>query len=170
VHYEQLPKEILDPALLEKIKLWEPGTPWDQARLDRLRESLARLDYFSGIDIAPEPEQAQEGAVPVKVSLTPAKRSIYTAGLSYGSTNGAGVRLGLERRYLNRRGHKALAEVDWAQRRKVATAQYRIPAFAWLEGWYTAACSSSTSRPTTSTTARPTCSSAAAARSTNTGA
>jgi translocation and assembly module TamA len=138
VHYEQLPKEILDPALLDKILTWDAGTPWEQARLDRLRESLARLDYFSGIDIAPEPEQAKDGAVPLKVTLTPAKRSIYTAGVSYGSTNGAGVRLGVERRYLNRRGHKALAEIDWAQRRKAVAAQYRIPAFAWLEGWYTA--------------------------------
>jgi hypothetical protein len=76
--------------------------------------------------------------MPVKVLLTPAKRSIYTAGLSYGSTNGAGVRLGVERRYLNRRGHKALAEVTGRSGAKVATAQYRIPAFAWLEGWYTA--------------------------------
>ena len=138
VSYEQLPKEILSPELLAKIITWEPGTPWDQHRLDELRESLARLDYFSGIDIAPEPEKAKDGVMPVKIGLTPAKRSIYSAGLSYGSTNGVGVRFGVERRYLNRKGHKALAEVDYAQRRKVATAQYRIPAFAWVEGWYTA--------------------------------
>jgi translocation and assembly module TamA len=48
------------------------------------------------------------------------------------------VRLGVERRYLNARGHKALAQVDYAQRRKTLTLQYRIPAFAWLDGWYTA--------------------------------
>lgn len=137
VTYEQLPKDILNQDLLDKIITWEPGTPWEQARLDRLRDSLARLDYFSGIDIAPEPEKAMNGVMPVKISLTPAKRSIYSAGVSYGSTNGMGVRFGLERRYLNRKGHKVLAEVDYAQRRKVATAQYRIPAFAWLEGWYT---------------------------------
>jgi len=136
VRYEQLPKEILDPSLLAKIITWEPGTPWEQAKLDELRESLARLDYFGGIDIAPETEAAKDGVMPVKITLTPAPRSIYTAGLSYGSTNGVGVRFGVERRYLNRKGHKALAEVDYAQRRKVATAQYRIPAFAWLEGWY----------------------------------
>jgi translocation and assembly module TamA len=76
--------------------------------------------------------------VPVTVTLTPAKRSIYTYGLSYGTESGAGARLGLERRYLNRRGHKALAQVDWAQKRKTLTLQYRIPAFAWLDGWYTA--------------------------------
>ncbi len=137
VLYEQLPKEILDHAVLERIITWEPETPFEQTRLDALRESLARLDYFSGIDIAPEPTQAQDGVVPIKITLTPAKRSIYSAGLSYGSTNGAGVRLGVERRYLNKRGHKALAEIDWAQQRKAAAAQYRIPAFAWVEGWYT---------------------------------
>ncbi|MFX8984336.1 hypothetical protein ABTN17_20305, partial [Acinetobacter baumannii] len=48
-----------------------------------------------------------------------------------------GVRLGFERRYVNSRGHKALAQVDWAERRKTLTVQYRIPAFAWLDGWYT---------------------------------
>jgi translocation and assembly module TamA len=68
VRYEQLPKEILEPDLLEKIITWKPGTPWEQARLDKLRESLARLDYFSGIDIAPEPEKAKDGVMPVKIS------------------------------------------------------------------------------------------------------
>src|SRR3546814_18783109 len=36
------------------------------------------------------------------------------------------------------RGHKALAQLDYAQKRKTLTLQYRIPAFAWLAGWYTA--------------------------------
>jgi translocation and assembly module TamA len=136
VEYSQLPAPILDQSVLDKIITWKAGTPFEQARLDELRESISRLDYFSGIDIAPDPARAQDGVVPVQITLTPAKRSIYTAGASYGSTNGAGVRLGLERRYLNARGHKALAEIDWAQRRKAAGAQYRVPAFAWIEGWY----------------------------------
>src|SRR3546814_9159618 len=58
--------------------------------------------------------------------------------MSYGTESGPGVRLGLERRYVNTRGHKALAQLDYAQKRKTLTLQYRIPAFAWLEGWYTA--------------------------------
>ena len=136
VNYAQVPRQILKPSVLDRIITWDAGTPFEQARLDRLRESLQRLDYFSGIDIAPEPAKATGGAVPIKITLTPAKRSIYTAGLSYGSTSGAGVRLGVERRYLNQRGHKALGDIDWAQQRKVATLQYRVPAFAWREGWY----------------------------------
>ncbi len=137
ISFEQTPKRIIRDSLLQRLVYWEQGSYYHQGKLDRFRESLARLDYFSSIDIEPQPENAVDGEVPVKVTLTPAKRSIYTAGLSYGTDSGAGVRLGVERRYLNDRGHKALAQVDFAQRRKTATLQYRIPAFAWLDGWYT---------------------------------
>ena len=85
-----------------------------------------------------QPEKAVDGQVPVDVTLTPAKRDVYTAGVSYGTDSGAGVRFGLERRYVNDRGHKALAQIDYAQRKKTATVQYRVPAFLWLDGWYTA--------------------------------
>jgi translocation and assembly module TamA len=72
------------------------------------------------------------------VRLTPAKRSIYSLGASYGTESGAGVSMGVERRYLNSRGHKALAQLDYAEKRKTLTLQYRVPAFAWRDGWYTA--------------------------------
>ena len=128
---------IIRTQLLQKLVRWPPGQPYEQAWVDRLRTSLQALDYFSQIDVVPHPEQAVDRRVPVDVHLVPAKRSIYTAGVSYGTDSGAGVRLGVERRYLNARGHKALAQVDWAVKRKTATLQYRIPAFAWLDGWYT---------------------------------
>jgi translocation and assembly module TamA len=136
--FTQEPDAILRDALLHKLVRWTPGSPFEQDKLDRLRKSLVALDDFSGIDITPHPDRAVDHKVPVTVTLKPAKRSIYTAGLSYGTDSGAGVRLGVERRYLNSRGHKALAQVDYAQRRKTLTLQYRIPAFAWLDGWYTA--------------------------------
>lgn len=133
----QTPKQIVRQSLLQKLVYWKPGEYYHQGRLDRLRKSLVALDYFSRIDIQPKPEEAVDQRVPIEVTLVPAKRSIYTAGLSYGTDSGAGVRLGVERRYLNSRGHKALAQVDFAQNRKTLTLQYRIPAFALLDGWYT---------------------------------
>ena len=136
VSFVQTPTSIIDNALLMKQVRWKPGTPYDQARLDALRDTLSRLDYFAGIDIEPQLEKKSGTTVPILVTLTPAKRSIYTAGLGYGSTSGPGIRLGLERRYLNRRGHKALAELDYARQRKLLSLEYRIPASAWFEGWY----------------------------------
>ncbi|MGH8077418.1 MAG: autotransporter assembly complex protein TamA [Lysobacter sp.] len=137
ITFAQTPRTLRE-GLLERLVYWESGSYYHQGKLDRLRDSLARLDYFASIDIEPRPEEAVDGRVPVTVTLTPAKRSIYTAGLSYGTDSGAGIRLGGERRYLNDRGHKALAQLDYAERRKTLTLQYRIPAFAWLDGWYTA--------------------------------
>ena len=136
--FTQSPKPVVSNRLLDKLVYWKAGEYYHQGRLDRLRQSLIALDYFSRIDIQPRPENAVDGQVPVQVALTPAKRDVYTAGVSYGTESGAGVRFGLERRYVNQRGHKALAQVDYAQKRKTLTLQYRIPAFAWLDGWYTA--------------------------------
>ncbi|WP_449447026.1 autotransporter assembly complex protein TamA [Thermomonas brevis] len=136
--FTQAPNAVIDPALLDKLVAWTPGDAYDEAELDRLRQSLVALDYFGLVDVQAAPDDASDKRVPVDVQLTPAKRSIYSAGASYGTLSGAGISLGVERRYLNARGHKALAQIDYANKRKTATVQYRIPAFAWLDGWYTA--------------------------------
>lgn len=128
--------------LFDPLVYWEEGSYFHEGKLDRLRESLTKLDYFSTIDIQPRPDKADEnGDVPVDVNLTRAKRSIYTTGLSFGSESGAGIRGGLERRWLNSRGHKMNTQLDYAQKRKSLVTSYRIPAFRWLDGWYTFAAS-----------------------------
>ena len=136
--FSQTPKRIIRDKLLQKLVHWKRGEPYDEDKLDRLRRSLVGLDYFGLVDVSSKPEDAKDKLVPVQVDLTPAPRSIYTTGLSYGTESGPGVRFGVERRYLNSRGHKALAQVDYARDRKTLTLQYRVPAFAWLDGWYTA--------------------------------
>ncbi|MDI1252329.1 autotransporter assembly complex family protein [Thermomonas sp.] len=135
----QAPKTIIRDKLLHKLVNWDENQPYDEAELEQLRQSLVALDYFGLVEVLPQPEQAgDDKIVPVQVNLTPAPRSIYTTGLSYGTVSGPGVNLGVERRYLNTRGHKALGQLDYARDRKALTLQYRMPAFAWLDGWYTA--------------------------------
>ena len=139
VTFSQAPETIIRDSVLQKLVGWEDGKPYDEGELEKLRRSLVALDYFGLVEVMPQPELASGGkVVPVQVNLTPAPRSVYTAGLSYGTQSGAGVSTGVERRYLNSRGHKALAQLDYAQKRKALTLQYRMPAFAWLDGWYTA--------------------------------
>ena len=132
-------QEQFVPGLLDKLVSWEQGSYFHQGKLDRLRQSLVALDYFSAIDITPDPERAEGREVPIDEELTLAPRSIYTVGLSYGTDSGAGVRLGLERRYINSRGHKLLFDLNYAETRKTLSTIYRVPAFKWLDGWYTGA-------------------------------
>ena len=136
--FVQTPTPIIREDVLRKLVGWAPGAAYDAAELERLRKSLVALDYFGLVDVSAPAETAQNKQVPVQVNLTPAPRSIYSYGLSYGTRSGAGFSTGFERRYLNQRGHKALAQIDWGNQRKTATVQYRIPAFAWRDGWYSA--------------------------------
>ena len=138
VTFNQEPTQVIRDGLLQKLVDWKQGDPYDAAKLEKLRRSLTALDYFGLVDVNAKPEDASGKVVPITIDLTPAPRSIYTAGLSYGTISGAGVTGGIERRYLNTRGHKALAQVEYANNRKMATLQYRVPAFDWLDGWYTA--------------------------------
>ncbi|ETE31337.1 membrane protein [Xylella fastidiosa 32] len=131
-HYDYFHEGLFNPLVY-----WDEGSYFHEGKLDRLRESLTKLDYFSSIDIQPKPEEADpEGNVPVDVKLERAKSKIYTAGISYGSESGAGLRAGVERRYMNARGHKMNARLDYAQNLKSLTTAYQIPAFKWLDGWY----------------------------------
>jgi translocation and assembly module TamA len=65
--------------------------------------------------------------VPVDVELTPAKRNIYSAALYASTDRGVGVELGAQRRWLNARGHKGRADIDFAQRYQAIELSYRIP-------------------------------------------
>ncbi len=122
--------------LLEKLVPWEPGQAFDQSELFSLQKTLADLDYFAAINVQPLPDEAKDGVVPIQISLTPAKRSIYSLGLRYGTDSGAGFASSLERRWVNRRGHKLLVDLNVAQEKSDFTAQYRVPAFSKIEGWY----------------------------------
>ena len=138
VTFVQAPSLVIRDSLLQKLVDWDEGEPYDAAKLENLRRSLTSLDYFGLVDVTAKPEDARDKTVPITIDLTPAPRSVYSAGLSYATLSGFGVSGGIERRYLNTRGHKALAQMEYADKRKMATLQYRVPAFAWLDGWYTA--------------------------------
>src|SRR5690606_17139843 len=136
VDFMQEPGPIIRESVLDKLVYWEEGSYYHQGTLERLRESLSRLDYYATIDVSPRPADAEGLRVPVDVTLVAAPRNVYTAGLGFGTDSGGLVRLGMERRYVNDRGHKAVAQLDYAEKRKTLTLQYRMPAFAWLDGWY----------------------------------
>lgn len=125
------------PGLLEPLVDWAPGDTFHRNRLLRLQRRLAQLDYFALIDVVPmEDEAGADLRVPIEVTTTPAKRTSYTAAISVGSDTGVGARGGMNRRWVNDRGHKWLADAEWSQRRSGLSTQYRVPALRWLPGWW----------------------------------
>lgn len=114
-------------GVLQRYVPFKPGDYFVQNDLLLLQEALNGADYFSVVNVLPDVHDAHGGVVDVDVQLAPAKRSIYTGGPFIGTDTGLGVRAGVERRWVNDRGHKWKNELVLAQRLKTLSTLYEIP-------------------------------------------
>ncbi len=112
---------------LERYIPWEVDDYYSQDDLLALQQRLVDANYFSIAQVAPDTASAAGGHVPIAVTLAPAKRTVYTGGLFVGTDTGPGVRGGVERRWVNRRGHKLKFETILAQRLRTLSTLYQIP-------------------------------------------
>ncbi|HQW76973.1 MAG TPA: autotransporter assembly complex family protein [Dokdonella sp.] len=106
---------------------WEVGDYYDQTQLLALQQRLFDANYFAISQVQPDLDKASAGSVPIAVTLAPAKRTVYTGGIFVGTDTGAGIRGGIERRWVNRRGHKMKFETILAQRLKTLSTLYQVP-------------------------------------------
>jgi translocation and assembly module TamA len=116
-----------DPEFLERFVPWREGEEYSSAEVLDMQRRLVNADYFATVTVTPQLNKAVENAVPVDVELIPAKRNIYSAALYASTDRGVGVELGAQRRWLNARGHKGRADIDYAQRYQAIELSYRIP-------------------------------------------
>lgn len=106
---------------------WQGSEDYSQDLLLDLQQRLVDADYFSVVSVQPEFGQSKDLEIPVQVLLVPDERTVYTAGLFMSTDSGPGGRLGMDRRWLNRRGHKAQVGLEYSQRLQEISSNYRIP-------------------------------------------
>ena len=106
---------------------WKPGDDYSAEQLVVLQQRLVDADYFASVAVQPLVDQRAGGTVPVEVLVVPAKRNLYTAGVYMSTDTGPGVRFGMDRRWVNERGHKMRGDVQYSQRLKGAGITYQIP-------------------------------------------
>jgi translocation and assembly module TamA len=114
-------------SFMQRYIPWNEGDFYTQEKLLEFQQRLIDADYFSIAQVQPDAEKAKAGIVPIMVMLAPAKRTIYTGGLFIGTDTGPGVRGGIERRWVNQRGHKLKVEAIAAERLTTLGVVYQIP-------------------------------------------
>ena len=114
-------------AFMQRYVPWNEGDFYTQEKLLEFQQRLIDADYFSIAQVQPDAAKARDGVVPISVMLAPAKRTIYTGGLFIGTDTGPGVRGGIERRWVNQRGHKLKLEAIAAERLTTLGVVYQIP-------------------------------------------
>jgi len=114
-------------AFLQRYKQWQDGEYYSADKMLALQQALVDADYFSSVAVTPDLEHAADGVVPVDVMLIPAKRTLYTANLYVSTDTGPGTKLGIERRWLNKRGHKLGGTLEYSSRLQEISTKYQIP-------------------------------------------
>lgn len=115
------------PEFLERYIPWEPGAYYSPDELLAFQQRLVDADYFATVSVQPDLTHTTDLDVPINVELAPAKRTVYTAGVYVSTDTGPGVRVGMQRRWVNDEGHKFNIDIDNAQRLKAITTGYKIP-------------------------------------------
>jgi translocation and assembly module TamA len=114
-------------GFLDRYLPFKSGDYFSQDQLLQLQQALNGADYFAVVNVIPDTDNAKDGTVDVNVELAPAKRTVYTGGPFFGTDTGAGLRGGIEKRWINDRGHKWKNELVVAQRLKTLSTLYQIP-------------------------------------------
>ena len=124
VRFEQ---DALEQRYLDGYVTFKEGEPLDFDRLRSFQNSLRSTSYFGRIEVEPDRAAADGLRVPIDVRLERAPSMKIELGASYGTDEGFGGLVGVNFRRVNRHGHRADFQVQAAQRKQNATANYRIP-------------------------------------------
>jgi translocation and assembly module TamA len=114
-------------GFLERYVPFKSGDYFSQNELLALQQALNGADYFAVVNVLPDVDAAKNGVIDITVQLSPAKRTVYTGGPFIGTDTGFGLRGGIERRWVNRRGHTWKNEMVLAQRLQTLSTLYSIP-------------------------------------------
>jgi translocation and assembly module TamA len=115
------------PEFLERYIPWQPQDYYSPEQLLAFQQRLVDADYFATVSAQPDLSNQDSTDVPINVALSPAKRTIYTAKAYVSTDTGPGVGVGMQRRWINAKGHKFGADIDYAQRQQAITTNYLIP-------------------------------------------
>jgi translocation and assembly module TamA len=131
-------RDILDDDILRSYRTFTVGDYYDADAIAELHEQLRGSGFFASVSIRAEPVDGSLD-VPVVVTLQPAKRHHFTAGVGYSTDTGPHGRLGYANRRLNSAGHRVEAELFASAIESELTGTYRWPhvnsRLSWFEAY-----------------------------------
>ncbi len=115
------------PAFMDRFVPWHEGDYYSREQVTKLQQRLVNAGYFASVVVLPRVEAAVDLAVPIEVTLFPAKRTMYTGSVYYSTDTGAGTDLGIDRRWVNLRGDKFKTDLNVSERQQDLSLTYRVP-------------------------------------------
>ncbi|HEX7418218.1 MAG TPA: BamA/TamA family outer membrane protein [Steroidobacteraceae bacterium] len=123
-HFQQ---NVINEALMRRFVRYHEGDPYDATELLRTQFALDDSQYFSSVDVLPEPRDAQNRVVPVSISGQANRRNRYQLGIGYGTDTRARGTVSWEDRIVNRAGHRFRIDLQAAAQQSTLQSRYIIP-------------------------------------------
>ena len=123
----ELNQSVLNEDFLYRFVPYEQGDPYSINKLLDLQQGLMGSDYFSVVELQPQPPNRRDNTVPVLVNLEPRKQYRYLMALGYGTDTGPRGKLGWEMPRINRAGHRIDTEYRASAIGNNLSGRYRIP-------------------------------------------
>jgi translocation and assembly module TamA len=112
---------------MQRFIAWEQGAPYEQASIETTQNRLAASGFFGAFEIEPLLDERADGAIPLRIGVSPSRPTVWSTGVFVESGLGAGARVGYERRWLNDRGHSARGSAELSSALREVVGEYRIP-------------------------------------------
>ncbi len=100
---------------------------FDAGKLQSLQSDLTNSNYYKRVDVRASALEAVDEVIPVKVDLSHIKPREYVVGIGYGTDTRARIKVGVDGRRINRRGHHYKAEGQLSEIGYGVSAAYTIP-------------------------------------------
>ncbi|MEM9334234.1 MAG: autotransporter assembly complex family protein [Pseudomonadota bacterium] len=129
-------QSFLDPRIVEAYIDLEPGATYDSEDLGRAYNDLSDSAYFGRIDVVADTDAAENGTVPIRITLEPGTRIEYTIGVGASTDTGPRFRTGFRNNRINRRGHRLISDLGASEVIQGIATEYRIPLADPREEWF----------------------------------
>lgn len=117
----------LDTKFLEKFIHFKAGDYYDLEEVLKLRLALSRSGYFKDVRITSLHQEADKLEVPLELSYKMAERYVYTAGIGVSTDTGPRLKMGLQDRHFNEKGHRYTTGFEVSPIRSNVGFNYEIP-------------------------------------------
>jgi translocation and assembly module TamA len=120
------PGDVLRPSFVSRLRNWEEGELYSPQALSTLRRDFTSTGAVSLATTRLEPP-GPDGLSDVVVEIEPARRNAYELGVSYSTTEGAGVIAEWTRRNFTRRADVLSVEATLAEMQQGLTVEWLRP-------------------------------------------
>lgn len=120
-------QQVYNDKLLERYLNVKSGDYYDASALTKLYKNLSDSGYFQQVAIKQDFKNAADSNIDVQVQLEPRKRTAYSVGIGAATDTGPRLKASLERRRVNRRGHRFNSELMVSEVDSSIGLEYIIP-------------------------------------------